>query len=106
MTSLLAKSSNYSVALAIMSDMAVKDNTTWAIYQQVGLGRALQLVQNSQYYAADSVLNLTLQQPINPAYEAIAYFWKGDIAYREKRYPQAAQYSKTFLDRVRDRKRP
>ncbi len=101
LTSLLAKSSNYSEAFAIMSDMAVKDNPTWAVYQQVGLGRALQLMQNSQYYAADSVLNLTLQQPINPAYEAIAYFWKGDIAYREKRYPLAVQYSKTFLDRVK-----
>jgi TolA-binding protein len=98
---LLAKSSNYSEAFAIMSDMAVKDNATWAIYQQVGLGRALQLMQNNQYAAADSVLSLTLQQPINPSYEAIAYFWKGDIAYREKRYPQAIQYSKTFLDKVK-----
>lgn len=98
---LLAKSSNYSEAFAIMSDMAVKDNATWAIYQQVGLGRALQLMQNNQYPAADSVLSLTLQQPINPSYEAIAYFWKGDIAYREKRYPQAIQYSKAFLDKVK-----
>jgi TolA-binding protein len=98
---LLAKSSNYSEAFAIMSDMAVKDNATWAIYQQVGLGRALQLMQNNQYPEADSVLSLTLQQPINPSYEAIAYFWKGDIAYREKRYPQAIQYSKTFLDKVK-----
>lgn len=101
LTGLLAKSSNYSEAFAIMSDMALKDNATWAIYQQVGLGRALQLMQSNQYNAADSVLNLTLQQPIQPAYEAIAYFWKGDIAYREKRYPQAIQYSKTFLDRVK-----
>jgi TolA-binding protein len=98
---LLAKSSNYSEAFAIMSDMAVKDNATWAIYQQVGLGRALQLMQNNQYPAADSVLSLTLQQPINGSYEAIAYFWKGDIAYREKRYPQAIQYSKTFLDKIK-----
>lgn len=101
LTGLLAKSSNYSEAFAIMSDMAVKDNATWAIYQQVGLGRALQLMQNSQYYAADSVLNLTLQQPNNPTYGAIAYFWKGDIAYREKRYQQAIQYSKTFLEKVK-----
>lgn len=101
LSSLLAKSSNYSEAFSIMSDMAVKDNATWAIYQQVGLGRALQLMQNNQYRTADSVLNLTLQQPINPSYEAITYFWKGDIAYREKRYPQAIQFSKTFLDKVK-----
>jgi len=101
LTGLFTKSSNYSEAFAIMSDMAVKDNSTWEIYQQVGLGRAIQLMQNIQYPSADSVLNLTLQQPINPTYEAIAYFWKGDIAYKEKRYPQAVQYSQTFLDKVK-----
>jgi len=101
LTGLFAKSSNYSEAFAIMSDMAVKDNNTWEIYQQVGLGRAIQLMQNSQYQAADSVLNLTLQQPINPTYEAIAYFWKGDIAYKEKRYPQSVQFSQSFLEKVK-----
>jgi len=101
LTGLLARSSNYSEAFAVMSDMAVKDNQTWAIYQQVGLGRALQLMQDNRYTAADSVLNLTLQQPIDPTYEAIAYFWKGDIAYREKRYPQAVQFSRSFLDKVK-----
>lgn len=103
LTGLFTKSSNYSEAFAIMSDMAVKDNSTWEIYQQVGLGRSIQLMQNNQNQSADSVLNLTLQQPINDTYEAIAYFWKGDIAYKEKRYPQAVQYSKTFLEKVKGR---
>jgi tetratricopeptide (TPR) repeat protein len=101
LTGLLTKSSNYSEAFAIMSDMAVKDNNTWELYQQVGLGRAIQLMQSNQNQSADSVLSLTLQQPINPTYEAIAYFWKGDIAYKEKRYPQAIQYSQSFLEKVK-----
>jgi TolA-binding protein len=101
LTGLLTKSSNYNEAFAIMSDMSDKDNSTWEIYQQVGLGRAIQLMQNNQNASADSILSLTLQQPINPTYEAIAYFWKGDIAYKEKHYPQAVQYSQTFLDRVK-----
>ncbi|KAA5537330.1 tetratricopeptide repeat protein [Taibaiella lutea] len=101
LTGLLTKSSNYSEAFAIMSDMAVKDDAMWALYQQVGLGRAIQLMQSNQNAAADSVLNLSLQQPINNTYEAIAYFWKGDIAYKEKRYPQAIQFTQTFLDRVK-----
>jgi TolA-binding protein len=100
LTGLFAKSSNYSEAFAIMNDMAVKDNATWGVYQQVAVGRALQLMQNNQLNAADSVLSLSLQQPVQDTYEAIAYFWKGEIAYREKRYPQAVQYSQTFLSRV------
>ncbi len=101
LSGLLAKSSNYGEAFAIMSDMAVKDNATWGVYQQVAVGRAMQLMQNSQIAAADSVLSLSLQQPVNNAYEAIAYFWKGEIAYREKRYPQAIQFSQSFLNTVK-----
>jgi len=59
--------SNYAEAFAIMSDMAIKDDAMWGLYQQVGLGRAIQLMQSNQYPAADSVLNLSLQQPINHA---------------------------------------
>lgn len=100
---LLAKSSNYAEAFAIMSDMPQKDNATWAIYQQVGLGRAMQLMQSQQNMAADSILNLTLQQPIDPLYEAIAYFWKGEAAYREERYLLAAKFSDNFIERAKGR---
>jgi tetratricopeptide (TPR) repeat protein len=101
LSGLLSKSSNYSEAFAIMSDMALKDEPTWAIYQQVGLGLAMQHMQNNRHQVADSILNLTLQQPVNANYEAIAYFWKGEIAYREKRYPQAIQFSERFLHQAR-----
>ncbi len=105
LSGLLAKTSNYKEAFAIMSDMPVKDNDTWAIYQQVGIGMAMQLMQNNQNSAADSVLNLTLQQPIRPSYEAVTYFWKGEIASREKRYRQAVLFSNTFIERVKGMER-
>jgi len=101
LTGLLAKSSNFGEAFSIISDMPVKDNQTWAIYQQVALGRAMQLMQAGQLKAADSVLNLSLQQPVKPDYEAVAYFWKGEIAYRERRYPQAVQFTTTFLSKAK-----
>jgi len=103
LTGLLAKNSNYGEAFAILSDMADKDNQTWTIYQQVAVGKAMQLMQNNEIKAADSILSLSLQQPINPDYEAIAYFWKGDIAYLEKRYPQAIQYSRSFIEKAKNR---
>lgn len=97
LSSLLAKSNNYSKAFEVLSDMAIKDNNTWSIYQQVAVGYAMQLMQEKNNNTADSVLNLSLQQPSNKDFEAIAYFWKGEIAYREKRYQQAVQYSRSFL---------
>jgi len=101
LTGLLAKSSNFGEAFAIISDMPIKDNQTWAIYQQVALGRAMQLMQAGQLKAADSVLNLSLQQPVKPDYEAVAYFWKGEIAYRERRYPQSVHFITTFLTKAK-----
>jgi tetratricopeptide (TPR) repeat protein len=101
LTGLLAKSSNFGEAFAIISDMPVKDNYTWGIYQQVAVGRALQLMQGGNLSAADSVLSLSLQQPVLPAYEIVAYFWKSELAYRERRYPQSAQYSQTFLNKIK-----
>lgn len=94
---LLAKSSNFAEAFNIISDLPVKDNSTWALYQKVATGRAMQLMQERDFKAADSVFNLSLQQPVDPAYESIAYFWKSEIAYREHRYPQCVQFANTFI---------
>ncbi len=101
LSGLLAKSSNYSKAFGIMNDMAVKDKDTWGIYQQVAVGYAMQLMQDGQLHAADSVLSLSLQQPEDKAYEAISYFWKSEIAYREKNQAVAVQFSRSFLNKVK-----
>jgi len=99
LTNLLSKSSNFAEAFAVISELPVKDNATWAIYQKVAVGRAMQLMQNKSLAAADSVFNLSLQQPIDADYETIAYFWKSEIAYREGRYPQTVQFARTFLSK-------
>src|SRR5690606_30410897 len=99
LTDLLSKSSNFADAFAVISELPVKDNPTWAIYQKVAVGRAMQLMQNKSLAAADSVFNLSLQQPIDPDYEAIAYFWKSEIAYREGRFPQTVQFARSFLSK-------
>src|SRR5690606_7023930 len=99
LTDLLSKSSNFADAFAVISELPVKDNATWAIYQKVAVGRAMQLMQNKSLAMADSVFNLSLQQPIDADYEAITYFWKSEIAYREGRFPQAVQFAHSFLSK-------
>lgn len=106
LTSLLAKESNYKEAFAILNSMAVKDAYAWRIFQQVAVGRGLQLMQDKSYQAADSVLSLSLQQPSDPVYEAIAYFWKAEIAYLTDRYPQAVTFERNFLQKAEGRERP
>src|SRR5690606_9832816 len=103
LSGLLAGSNNYGKAFEVLSDMAIKDGQSWGIYQKVAVGYALQLMQDKKLNSADSVLSLSLQQPVDKDFEAIAYFWKGEIAYQEKRNQQAVQYSKNFLSLAKGR---
>lgn len=103
LSSLLSRTSNYAEAFAVLNQMSQKDGEAWRIYQQVAVGRALQLIQNNDLSEANNTLNLSLQQPFNPEFEAIAYFWKGDIAYLEKHYEQSIQYSQDFIAKAKGR---
>lgn len=94
---LLTKNNDYEAAFNILSDLPPSDAAMWSIYQQVTVGRAMQLLQQRDYSQADELLNLSLQQPNNPYFEAIAYFWKSEIAYTQQRYDQAIQYGQQFL---------
>src|SRR5690606_21754610 len=79
---LLAKGSNYAEAFDILSKLNTNDDHyTRNIYQQVAIGRAVQLMQNKEYKKADSILNLSLNKAENIAYTSIAYFWKAEIAF-------------------------
>jgi tetratricopeptide (TPR) repeat protein len=98
---LLTKSKNYAEAFQILSEIKNKDNATWNAYQQVALSTAIELIQNKKYTDADSILTLSLQNPVSKPHEAIAYFWKGDIAYKQQQYAACIADSKTFLDKVK-----
>ncbi len=94
---LLTKNNDYEEAFKILSDTPPADASMWSIYQQVTVGRAMQLLQQKDYSQADELLSLSLQQPNNKYFEAIAYFWKSEIAYAQQRYPHTIQYGEMFL---------
>lgn len=93
----LTKNNDYKEAFRIISGQTPTDYQTWTTYQQVTVGRAMQLLQQRDYSQADELLSLSLQQPNDAEYEAIAYFWKSEIAYSQQRHESAIQYGKQFL---------
>lgn len=97
---LLTKNDDYEAAFNILSDLPPSDAAMWSIYQQVTVGRAMQLLQQRDYSQADKLLSLSLQQPNNQYFEAIAYFWKAEIAYTQQRYDQAIQYGQQFIQQA------
>lgn len=100
LSDLLIKNNNYTQALATLGEVTTRDADYWRVYQKVMYGHGIQQMQAGNTAAADSLLNLSLAQPTDPAYEAAAHFWKGDIAYRSGRYPEALSQSQLFLDKT------
>lgn len=102
---LLAKSNNYDEAFVILSKL--KNNNDYfsksynrSIYQQVAVGRAIQLLQKKEYKTADSILTLSLQQDENRTYTAIAYFWKAECAFLLDNPDAAIEYGNLFLSKA------
>ncbi len=102
---LLAKSSNYAEAFVILSKL--KNNKDYfsqsynrSIYQQVAVGRAIQLIQKKEYKTADSILTLSLQNEENKAYSAIAYFWKAECSFLLNNPEVAIEYGNLYLSKA------
>lgn len=97
---LLVNSRNYERALSILSEKSVKDPSDWSLWQKIAVGYGLQQLQDNHLNQADSLLKLSVQQPINQPYEAVANFWRGEIAYRQGRYQEAIALQKAYLEQA------
>lgn len=97
LTSLLAKTSNYKEALEILDAMPNKDQNTQKLYQQVAIGRGLQYLKDNDYQNANTQFDNSLKYNNNPNLAAVAYFWKGDIAYKQADYNTSISNTTQFL---------
>jgi len=97
LSTLLLKSSNYQEAYAVISTLDLTDTYMQTVYQQVAVGRALQLMQDGQLEEANIILDKSLQHAVKPEYTAVAYFWKAEIAYYLSDYKEAVVNAKEFL---------
>lgn len=101
LSGLLLKSNNYAEAYDLLSNETNKDANAWATFQKAAVGRGLQLLQDKDYEGAEQYLTASLENPVNPSLEAVAYFWKGEIAYKQERYNDAVENTRTFLSKAK-----
>ncbi|HRO44028.1 MAG TPA: tetratricopeptide repeat protein, partial [Flavipsychrobacter sp.] len=66
-------------------------------------GYAMQQMRNGDLAKAKALLTASLEQPVDEAYEAAAYFWKGDIAHRQNKPAEVLSNLKQFVNRNIDR---
>ncbi len=98
MSDILLKSSNYEEAFNALRDVASKSGNYWEVYQKVTYGYAMQQVMAGNINGGDSLLTMSLSHPKDATYEAAAWFWKSEIAYRGQRYKDVIRDGQKYLD--------
>jgi len=96
---LLIKTNNYAGAYTQLQDVPDKDANYRRVYQKVTYAYGMKQLQNGDQDFADSLLAMSLEYPEDPAYEAAAYFWRGELAYRRHQFAQAVSYSQAFINK-------
>jgi TolA-binding protein len=75
-----------------MGSMAMRE-----AYQKVAYFRAVELYQASQWAKAEELLDQSLSYPLDRGYEALAHFWKAEMAYRQGDYRTSLAETDLFL---------
>jgi TolA-binding protein len=90
--------SNYRDALEVIKSVSVKSPEMRKAYQKVAFSRATELVNEMKYAEAIGLFDESLTNPVDPALQAAAYFWKGECAYQLKDYASAVASHDQFQD--------
>ncbi len=95
---LLVKTGKYAEALSHLETVSQKDKNYRDVYQKANFGYAVEQFRAGDLNMALTYFDLSLKYPVNAAYEAAAFFWKGELSYRLKHNNETISYSKEFID--------
>jgi tetratricopeptide (TPR) repeat protein len=104
LSDLLIKTNNYTDAYQALADVSDRTRDYWRVQQKVTYGYGMQQMLSGNMAFADSLLALSLQEPIDPAYQAAAQFWRGDIAYKRNRPAEAIASLRQFVNNGESRR--
>ena len=93
----LANTSNYKDALKLYESLGVKSDNVIKLYPRLLYGSSVELINDQQIEKADLLLSKLLGVPYNTAQLPLAYFWKGEIAYRNDNPESAINYLLNYL---------
>lgn len=97
---ILVRANDYAAAYNSLKDAKEKNSAYWAVWQKATLGYGLQELKKGNLATADTMFSLSLLQSTDKAREAVAYFWKADIDYGQKRYKDAVENLKNFIKKA------
>ncbi len=93
---ILLHTGDYQQAIALLEQVKAGNPQLERIYEQVAFNYAMQLItEGKQKEAARLLQNLT--QSTNIRLKALAYYWLGELAYKQNNYSLARDYWTTFI---------
>jgi TolA-binding protein len=96
MVQILAGTNNFKDAQALIESLDKPSENTKKVYPRILFGRASELINDGRLEDADVLLNKVIADPYNPPILPLAWFWKGEIAYRKNQLDSAIKYYQLY----------
>ncbi|GAO44282.1 hypothetical protein FPE01S_03_03200 [Flavihumibacter petaseus NBRC 106054] len=93
----MARTSNYKDALVLLDGIKNPSEQAKQFFPAILYGRATELVNDGRLPEADALLDRTIKASYNQQVLPLAYFWKGEIAFRSNRFDDAIRYYSEYL---------
>ena len=94
---LLAKTSNFKEALTLYESFGTPTANMQKILPRIQYGRAIELINDQEITDADALLTKVLNNINGSSLHAYANFWKGEIAYRQRKFTESIGFLNKYL---------
>lgn len=98
MIDVLANTNNYKDAQAMLETLKNPSENSKRVYPRILFGRATEMINDGRLSEADALFDKIIEDPYNRTVLPYAYFWKGEIGYRNKQLDTAIKYFHAYLD--------
>ena len=88
---------NYKDALELIESINDKTPQLLTTYQRIAYYRGVEFFNDHRYEEANRLFNKALKYDYDKNVVALCHFWKGDMAYRQKRYDESFASMEAFL---------
>ncbi|MDE1192768.1 MAG: tetratricopeptide repeat protein [Arachidicoccus sp.] len=97
LVNVLANTNNYAEALRLINSVGTQSAAVQSVYPRILYGRSVELINDQNLVEANQLLSKIFTLPNNEEEVQPAYFWKGEIAYRQNRYNDAIASLNNYL---------
>ncbi|MEK7226783.1 MAG: tetratricopeptide repeat protein, partial [Bacteroidota bacterium] len=97
MIDMLAKTNNFKDAQAMLESLDKPSENAKKLYPRILYGRATEMINDGRMADANELLDKVLADPNNTVVRPLAYFWKGEIGYRNNQLDTAIKYFQLYV---------